>query len=114
MLAFCYSLNSDVSMLLRRCGLFSIMVLSHDLKMLTKNPKAELNENQRDLLKLIGNYNKSQAKVSLLIIYLFQPALILQSASTSGAGVGRARRLLLWRLSKPNSVTSKLKTNQSK
>ena len=55
MLAFCYSLNSDVSMLLRRCGLFSIMVLSHDLKMLTKNPKAELNEIQRDLLEEIGN-----------------------------------------------------------
>ena len=55
MLAFCYSFNSDVSMLLRRCGIFSIMVLSHDLKMLTKNPKAELNEIQRDLLEEIGN-----------------------------------------------------------
>ena len=54
MLAFCYSLNSDVSMLLRRCGLFSIMVLSHDLKMLTKNPKAMLNENQRKFLEKIG------------------------------------------------------------
>ena len=58
MLAFCYSFNSDVSMLLRRCGLFSIMVLSHDLKMLTKNPEAELNEIQRDLLKQIGNHYK--------------------------------------------------------
>ena len=54
MLAFCYSLNSDVSMLLRRCGLFSIMVLSHDIKMLTKNPKAKLNENQRKLVEKIG------------------------------------------------------------
>ena len=54
MLAFCYSLNSDVSMLLRRCGLFSIMVLSHDIKMLTKNPNAELNENQRQFLEEIG------------------------------------------------------------
>ena len=54
MLAFCYSLNSDVSMLLRRCGLFSIMVLSHDIKMLTKNPKAKLNENQRKLVETIG------------------------------------------------------------
>ena len=58
MLAFCYSYNSDVSMLLRRCGLFSIMVMSHDLKMLTKNPEAELNEIQRELLELIGNFNK--------------------------------------------------------
>ena len=55
MLAFCYSLNSDVSMLLRRCGLFSIMVISHDLKMLTKNPEAKLDENQRELLEQIGN-----------------------------------------------------------
>ena len=54
MLAFCYSVNSDLSMLLRRCGLFSIMMLSHDLKMLTKNPNAELNENQRQLLEEIG------------------------------------------------------------
>ena len=58
MLAFCYSLNSDVSMLLRRCGLFSIMVLNHDLKILTKNPEAELNEIQRELLREIGgNYS---------------------------------------------------------
>ena len=62
MLAFCYSLNSDVSMLLRRCGLFSIMVLSHDLKILTKNPEAELNDIQRELLKRIGNNNQSKSK----------------------------------------------------
>ena len=54
MLAFCYSLNSDVSMLLRRCGLFSIMIINHDLKMLTKNPEAKLNENQRKLMEDIG------------------------------------------------------------
>ena len=75
------------------------MVVSHDLKMLTKNPKAELNEIQRDLLELIGNYYKSsKAKDSNFEIYLFQPALILKSTSTSGAGVGRARQLLLWKL----------------
>ena len=62
MLAFCYSFNSDVSMLLRRCGFFSIMVLSHDLKMLTKNPEAELNEIQRDLLKQIGNNDKPKPR----------------------------------------------------
>ena len=57
-LTFCYSLNSDVSMRLRRCGLFSIMVLNHDLKILTKNPEAELNEIQRELLREIGgNYS---------------------------------------------------------
>ena len=45
-------------MLLRRCGIFSTMIISHDLKMLTKNPKAELDKIQRDLLELIGNFNK--------------------------------------------------------
>ena len=54
MLAYCFSLNSDVSMLLRRCGLFSIMVINHDIKMLTKNPEAKLNENQRKLMEDIG------------------------------------------------------------
>lgn len=63
MLAFCYSVNSDVSMLLRRCGLFSIMVLSHDIKILTKNPKAELNAIQRNLLIQIGNFK--QLKIRL-------------------------------------------------
>ena len=57
MFAFCYSFNSDVAMLLRRSGLFSTMIISHDLKMLTKNPEAELNDIQRDLLEQIGNYN---------------------------------------------------------
>ena len=72
MLAFCYSFNSDVSMLLRRCGIFSIMVLSHDLKMLTKNPKAELNEIQRDLLEEIGNNDKqTKGRVSMLIFTCF-------------------------------------------
>ena len=66
MLAFCYSFNSDICMLLRRCGLFSTMIISHDIKMLTKNPKAELNEIQRDLLEFIGNYYKSQAKPRIL------------------------------------------------
>ena len=70
MLAFCYSLNSDVSMLLRRCGLFSIMVLSHDLKMLTKKPKAKLNENQRMLLKKIGRQILKYFMRKLFISYL--------------------------------------------
>ena len=54
MLAYCYSLNGDVSMMLRRCGLFSLMIINHDIKMLTKNPEAKLNENQRKLMEDIG------------------------------------------------------------
>ena len=78
MLAFCYSLNSDVSMMLRRCGLFSIMIINHDIKMLTKNPEAKLNENQRKLMEDIGRqfvwlntYLKTAKQESILIFCYF-------------------------------------------
>ena len=53
-LAFCYSINSDVSMLLRSNGTFSSMILNHDLKVITGNPLAEMNHVQKDLLAEIG------------------------------------------------------------
>ena len=53
-LAFCYSINSDVSMLLRSNGTFSSMILNHDLKVITGNPLAEMNHVQKDLLDEIG------------------------------------------------------------
>ena len=54
MLAFCYSINSDVSMLLRSNGTFSSMILNHDLKVITGNPKAEMDKVQNNLLAEIG------------------------------------------------------------
>ena len=56
MLGWCYSRDSDVAMMLRRHAFFSKMIINHDLRIITKNPKAELNEIQWNLLKLIGNY----------------------------------------------------------
>ena len=53
---FCFSMNSDVSWLLRRCGISATMFLTHDLRTITNNPLAELNEVQRQLLKEIGNF----------------------------------------------------------
>ena len=41
-------------MLLRTSGLFSSMVLNHDLKLMTGNPRAEINDVQAELLKKIG------------------------------------------------------------
>ena len=41
-------------MLLRTSGLFSSMVLNHDLKLMTGNPRAEINNVQAELLKKIG------------------------------------------------------------
>ena len=54
LLAFCYSINGDLSMLLRACGLFSKMIINHDLKIITQNPKAWLNPVQEELLSKIG------------------------------------------------------------
>ena len=53
-LAFCYSMNGDMAMLLRSTGIMSEMVISHDLRILAENPKAKLNDVQRTLLKEIG------------------------------------------------------------
>ena len=53
---FCFSLNGDVSWLLRRCGLSASMFLTHDLRIITKNPRLELNHIQKQLLRQIGNF----------------------------------------------------------
>ena len=53
---FCFSVNSDVSWLLRRCGISATMFLTHDLRTITNNPLAELNEVQKQLLTEIGNF----------------------------------------------------------
>ena len=55
-LGFCYSMNGDMAMLLRSTGIMSEMVISHDLRIITKNPKAKLNDVQRKFLKNIGNW----------------------------------------------------------
>ena len=60
MLGWCYSRDSDVTMMLRRHGFFSKMIINHDLRIITKNPKAELDVIQWDLLKLIGRIKNIQ------------------------------------------------------
>ena len=54
MLAFYFSMNSDLYMLLRSRGVFGTMLITHDLRLITGNPRAQLNELQKELLKLIG------------------------------------------------------------
>ena len=54
MLGWCYSLNGDVSMLLRSEGVFSQMILNNDLRIITSNPLARLNDIQKDIIKEIG------------------------------------------------------------
>ena len=54
LLSFCFSMNSDLSMLLRSRGVFGTMLITHDLRLITGNPRAELNEVQKELLRQIG------------------------------------------------------------
>ena len=54
MLGWCYSLNGDVSMVLRSEGVFSLMILNNDLRIITSNPLARLNDTQRQIIKEIG------------------------------------------------------------
>ena len=54
MLSWCYSMNSDVSSLLRRHAVFSEMILNHDLRTITGRPTAKLNDVQREILTSIG------------------------------------------------------------
>ena len=54
LLGWCYSLNGDVSMLLRSEGVFSLMILNNDLRIITSNPLARLNDTQRQIIKETG------------------------------------------------------------
>ena len=63
-LAFCYSMNDGMAMLLRNIGIMSEMVIKHDLRILTENPKAKLNDVQRTLLKEIGTYDKFSSNLT--------------------------------------------------
>ena len=53
--SWCYSLNGDVSMLLRSEGVFSQMILNNDLRIITGNPLARLNDIQRQIIKGTGH-----------------------------------------------------------
>ena len=53
-LSFCYSMNSDLSMLLRSRGVFGLMLVRHDLRLITGKSSAELNPVQRELLRKLG------------------------------------------------------------
>ena len=72
LLSFCRSINSDVTMLLRRSATLSEMVITHDLRTITKNFGVELDKNQKSFLKDIGNGfqgNKNNGMVYLIQIH---------------------------------------------
>ena len=54
MLAWCFSRWGDVSLALRRSAQFSKMIITHDLREVTKRPTAKLDDVQEKLLNEIG------------------------------------------------------------
>ena len=70
MLGWCYSLNGDVSMVLRSEGVFSLMILSNDLRVITANPIAELNVIQKQIIKEIGRIVNDIKDLIILILNL--------------------------------------------
>ena len=54
MLGWCESSYSDVTLLLRREGFFSYMVLRHDLQIITGNPAFRPSDLQMEIVKEIG------------------------------------------------------------
>ena len=67
MLGWCYSLNGDVSMLLRSEGVFSQMILNNDLRIITSNPLARLNDTQKQIIKEIGRIVDDMKDLIILI-----------------------------------------------
>ena len=61
-IAWCWSSNCDLAIALRARGLFSKMLLNHDLKMITGNPDVRLTKQQGEILKAAqkeGGRNRS-------------------------------------------------------
>ena len=53
-LAWCHSVSGDVSKFLRSEGVFSQMIINHDLRIATANPRARLNDSQRQIIQETG------------------------------------------------------------
>ena len=51
MLSWCFSTTCDLAMMLRREGVFGTMFATFDLRAITGNPKAELSDQQREVLE---------------------------------------------------------------
>jgi DNA replication protein DnaC len=51
MLSWCFSTTCDLAMMLRREGVFGTMFVTFDLRAITGEPKAELSDQQREVLE---------------------------------------------------------------
>ena len=57
MIGWCHSQFGDLSLALRRSAQFSKMIITHDLRVVTKRPTAKLDDVQKKLLMDIGKFN---------------------------------------------------------
>ena len=90
MLAWCESRHSDVTLLLRREGFFSYMVLRHDLQIITGNPGARPSQLQMKILTEIGNLHDNYKNIPKIRGY-FQLRVVWRPAClcTGVRGLGR-------------------------
>ena len=54
-LAWCYSMKSDVAMVLREEGMLARMIIEHDMREISKKPNAKLDDNQAKIIEKIAN-----------------------------------------------------------
>merc|ERR1719206_353243 len=66
-ITWCFSLNGDMAMALRREGIFACMVMEHDLKLITGNPRAKLDEDQNSLIESIVEFEKGSGPRNIFI-----------------------------------------------
>ena len=54
-LSWCYSMKSDVSLVLRHEGILAKMLIEHDMRQICKKPNAKLDDNQAEIIRKIAN-----------------------------------------------------------
>ena len=66
-ITWCFSLNGDMAMALRKEGVFAQMVMEHDLKVITSNPEAKLDDDQNSLIKNIVDFDRKPGPRNLFL-----------------------------------------------
>ena len=85
MLSWCFSTTCDLAMMLRREGVFGTMFATFDLRAITGNPKAELSDQQREVLE---NYREVKDVVLAGPFGVGKTILLCELAKTAMAEKG--------------------------
>ena len=98
MLAWCFSLNGDVEMLLRREGVFSLMILNNDLRMITGNPAAQLNDVQKEIItEIVETEGKYGRDLRIIVEEFYRFVTLILMGLNKFPSPGRC----LWRACSP-------------